>query len=308
MIEMTKQAMTHDEMTIVRRAYAKLIVHAGRASDPRLEAALATLRREDFMFPGPWQLMRFPGGYQETPNDDPIYLYQDTPVALLPAKRLNNGQPSFLTSLISLGRLQEGEHAIHIGTGTGYYTAVISHLAGSSGQVTGIEREPELAARATANLRSYANVRMIAGDGASRALDPADVIYVNAGASRIADTWLDAMKPGGRMVLPLTVSFTTEDGHLATRGSQQSIERADGGRSAAASVRDPYGRAERLLPDRRGGRYRQHQSGGSRQSCRFRCGQRKRAGGGGECRSRRPRRLREPGLCESQYPSRSLSE
>jgi protein-L-isoaspartate(D-aspartate) O-methyltransferase len=214
-----------DDLRIVRRAYAKQIVHAARATDPRLEVALATLRREQFLPPGPWQLMRFPGGYQETPNDDPVYLYQDAPVALVPAKRLNNGQPSFLTFLISLGRLQEGEHAVHIGTGTGYYTAVISHLAGASGRVTGIEREPDLAARAADNLRNHANVRLIAGDGATKVLDFADVIYANAGASRPTDTWLDAMKLGGRMILPLTVSFMTEDGHLATRGAIFLIER-----------------------------------------------------------------------------------
>jgi protein-L-isoaspartate(D-aspartate) O-methyltransferase len=78
-----------DELTIVRRTYAKQIVHAARATDPCLDVVLATLRWEQFLFPGPWQLMRFPGGYQETPNDDPIYLYQDVPVALVPAKRLN---------------------------------------------------------------------------------------------------------------------------------------------------------------------------------------------------------------------------
>ncbi len=218
--------MTSDEeLAIVRRAYAKQIVHAARATDPRIEAALAILRREDFMFPGPWQLMRWPGGYQETPNDDPIYLYQDAPVALVPGKRLNNGQPSFLTFLISLGRLQEGERAVHIGTGTGYYTAVISRLAGASGQVTGIECEPDLAARAAVNLRNHANTYLITGDGTTEVLGLADVIYVNAGASRPTDTWLDAMKPGGRMVLPLTVSFTTEDGHPATRGSIFLIER-----------------------------------------------------------------------------------
>jgi protein-L-isoaspartate(D-aspartate) O-methyltransferase len=61
----------------VRRAYAKQIMHAARATDPRLEAALAELHREDFLPPGPWQLMRFPGGYQSTPDDDPVYLYQD---------------------------------------------------------------------------------------------------------------------------------------------------------------------------------------------------------------------------------------
>jgi hypothetical protein len=71
--------MRENELQVVRRVYAKQIVHAARASDPRLEKVLAELRREDFLSAGPWQLMRVPGGYQITPNDDPIYLYQDVP-------------------------------------------------------------------------------------------------------------------------------------------------------------------------------------------------------------------------------------
>jgi len=208
-----------NELEIVRRVFAKQIVHAARATNPRLEQALAGLRREDFLPPGPWQLVRFPEGYQATPTDDPIYLYQDTPVAILQEKGLNNGQPSFLTFLISIGGLQDGERAVHIGTGTGYYTAVISHLAGSDGRVVGIELEPELASRARNNLARYSNVEVIHGDGAKIPIEPADVIYVNAGASRPADTWLDALKPGGRMVLPLTVNFVTEQGHLMTDGA-----------------------------------------------------------------------------------------
>ena len=45
-----------------------------------------------------------------------------------------------------------GEHVVHIGTGTGYYTAILAHLVGPSGWVTGIEYDCELAARAKANL------------------------------------------------------------------------------------------------------------------------------------------------------------
>ena len=208
-----------NELEIVRRVFARQIVHAARATDLRLEQALAGLRREDFLSAGPWQLVRFPEGYQATPTDDPIYLYQDTPVAILHEKGLNNGQPSFLTFLISIGGLQDGERAVHIGTGTGYYTAVISHLAGQGGRVVGIELEPELASRARDNLARFSNVEMIHGDGAKIPLEPADVIYVNAGASRPADSWLDALKPGGRMVLPLTVNFMTEQGHLMTDGA-----------------------------------------------------------------------------------------
>jgi protein-L-isoaspartate(D-aspartate) O-methyltransferase len=226
---------TENELEIVRRVFAKQIVHAARATDPRLEQALAGLRREDFLPPGPWQLMRFPEGYQATPTDDPIYLYQDTPVAILHEKGLNNGQPSFLTFLISIGGLQDGERAVHIGTGTGYYTAVISHLAGRSGRVVGIELEPELASHARDNLARFSNVEVIRGDGAKIPIEPADVIYVNAGASRPADSWLDALKPGGRMILPLTVNFMTEQGHLMTDGAIFLITRHpdDPGRFAA---------------------------------------------------------------------------
>jgi protein-L-isoaspartate(D-aspartate) O-methyltransferase len=227
-----------DELGIVRRVFAKQIVHAARATDPRLEQALAGLCREDFLPPGPWQLMRFPGGYQATPTDDPIYLYQDTPVAILPEQGLNNGQPSFLTFLISIGELQEGERAVHIGTGTGYYTAVISHLAGRNGRVVGIELEPELASRARENLARFSNVEVIHGDGAKMPLEPADVIYVNAGASRPADSWLDALKPGGRMVLPLTVNFATEQGHSMTDGAIFLITR---------HVNDPHHFAARCM-------------------------------------------------------------
>jgi protein-L-isoaspartate(D-aspartate) O-methyltransferase len=208
-----------NELEIVRRVFAKQIVHAAHATDPRLEQALANLAREDFLPPGPWQLARFPGGYQTTPTDDPVYLYQDTPVAILPEKGLNNGQPSFLAFLISIGGLQDGECAVHIGTGTGYYTAVISHLAGRNGRVVGIELEPELASRARDNLVRFSNIELIHCDGAKLPLAPADVIYVNAGASRPADSWLDALKPGGRMVLPLTVNFMTEQGHSMTHGA-----------------------------------------------------------------------------------------
>jgi protein-L-isoaspartate(D-aspartate) O-methyltransferase len=176
--------------------------------------------------------MRFPGGYQMTPNDDPIYPYQDVPVAIVPEKGLNNGQPSFLTSLISVGELQDGGSAVHIGTGTGYYTAIMANLAGQNGRVVGIEFEPELASRARDNLVRFSNIEVIHGDGSTTPLEPADIIFVNAGASHPAQTWLDALKPGGRMVLPLTVSYTTEQGHSMTRGATFLIRRDMNGYAA----------------------------------------------------------------------------
>jgi protein-L-isoaspartate(D-aspartate) O-methyltransferase len=70
--------------------------------------------------------------------------------------------------------------------------------------VTAIEFDSELAARGAANFAQWPNVRVIQGDGGQVPFDPADVIYVNAGATRPAPLWLDGLKEGGRLILPLT--------------------------------------------------------------------------------------------------------
>jgi protein-L-isoaspartate(D-aspartate) O-methyltransferase len=72
--------------------------------------------------------------------------------------------------------------------------------------VTAIELDPELAARAPVNLSPYPNVRVVHGNGAVVPFDVADVIYVNAGATRPADAWLDGLSEGGRLILPLTAN------------------------------------------------------------------------------------------------------
>lgn len=105
------------ELSAVRRSYAKQIMLASGVVDSRLEAVLAKLPREAFLDSGPWLIMRPPDGYQMTPDDNPVHLYQDVLVGTISNKGLNNGQPSFLTLLISLGRLREGESAVHIGAG-----------------------------------------------------------------------------------------------------------------------------------------------------------------------------------------------
>jgi excisionase family DNA binding protein len=56
--------------------------------------------------------------------------------------------------------------------------------------VTAIEFDAELAARAMVNLAQTAHARELHGDGTRLMFEPADVIYVNAGATRPADALL----------------------------------------------------------------------------------------------------------------------
>ena len=66
--------MDQTELAIVRRAYAKQVMAAAQLSDPRIEAAFAQVRREDFLGPGPWPIIRILGGYVMTPDADPVLL------------------------------------------------------------------------------------------------------------------------------------------------------------------------------------------------------------------------------------------
>jgi protein-L-isoaspartate(D-aspartate) O-methyltransferase len=195
--------MEQAELEIVRRAYSKQVMVPYNTTHPRVEAAFAAVRREAFLGPGPWPILHS-RRYVTTPDDDPVYLYQDLLVGLVPERRLNNGQPSGHAMLIARADPRPGEHAVHIGAGVGYYTAIIAHMVGGDGTVTAVEYDQGLAARLVANFAGQLNVRAVHGDGTKIDFDPADVIYINAGATRPVDLWLDRLKDGGRMILALT--------------------------------------------------------------------------------------------------------
>jgi protein-L-isoaspartate(D-aspartate) O-methyltransferase len=217
------------ELAVIRRAYAKQTLAQVQVDDPRLEAAYATVRREDFLGPGPWVIPRWYGGRVPTPSDDPVYLYVDGVVQIIAERHLNNGQPSGHAKWIDSAAIREGDHVVHVGTGTGYYTAILAHLVGPSGRVTGIEIDAGLAARAKASLAALAHVHVVQGDGATVPFDAADVIYVNAGTTGPAEAWLDGLAEGGRLMLPLTSDkgFMSNDPPVAIerRGAFFRIER-----------------------------------------------------------------------------------
>jgi len=225
--------MEPQELEIVRRAFAKHVMAAAEIDDLRLEAAFAAVPREEFLGPGPWPILRWRiprPGYVVTPNADPVHLYINGVVGILPERNLNNGEPSLHAVLIAGAAPQPGEHIVHIGAGVGYYTAVMAELVGPAGAVTAIEFDPGLAERTAANFSHSPNVRTVEGDGTKVAFDPADVIYVNAGATHPAPSWLNCLKDGGRLILPLTgKGFPHGD---ARHGAVFRIERRGGEFSA----------------------------------------------------------------------------
>jgi protein-L-isoaspartate(D-aspartate) O-methyltransferase len=193
-----------DRLEAHRRFYADLITSsAGAHKNARLIHAFASTARERFVGPGPWKVFAV-GAFVETPTDDPAFLYQDVVVSIAPDRHINNGQPTLhALSLAALG-IKEAETILHVGAGTGYYTAILAKLTGPSGSVVGYEIEKDLAQNAAQNLADFPNVTIQHVSGSQAPLPECDAIYVNAGATSPLDVWLDVLRPGGRLLFPLT--------------------------------------------------------------------------------------------------------
>ncbi|MCW5662184.1 MAG: protein-L-isoaspartate(D-aspartate) O-methyltransferase [Burkholderiaceae bacterium] len=201
-----------------RRAYAQLLVRELGPGHDRLCAAFAATPREDFLGPPPWPLL---GGFTRQWTDDARELYQDVLVGLDVELGINNGQPSLHAHCLAACDPQPGDTALHVGAGTGYYSAILAHLVGAQGRVLAYEIVPHLAERAAHNLAAWPQVRVRATSGAEPPQPACDVIYVSAGATHPVPAWLDAMRIGARLVFPLTADDGGGCMLLVTRRSER---------------------------------------------------------------------------------------
>ena len=192
-----------------RRFFAEEIRVAANIRSPRIVDALATVPRERFLPPGPWQIRGVgdAGGPRVTDDADPRHVYHDVAIALDPARNLYNGQPSLIARWLDDLRLDQGHRVTHIGCGTGYFTAIIAHVVGPSGRVDAMDVDGDLVERARMNLSDRPWVHVRQGNGAHNLTDGVDAIVVHAGATHVLDAWLDALADGGRLLLPLTAEI-----------------------------------------------------------------------------------------------------
>ena len=204
-----------DRLAKRRHAYAAEITRRAGVRDPRIEAAFAAVPREDFAGPPPWRIGSG-GFFGLASSDDPARLYEDVLVAIDAERGINNGQPSLHAQSIDALGVKEGETVVQIGAGAGYYTAMLATLVGPAGRVIAYEIAPDIAARAAANLARYPQVEVRARSGVED-LPQADAIYVSAAASHPVRAWLDALKPGGRLVFPLQAAGSSGAMLLVTR-------------------------------------------------------------------------------------------
>jgi protein-L-isoaspartate(D-aspartate) O-methyltransferase len=205
------------ELDVRRRFFAEEIEAVARLRSPRLVDAFAAVPRERFLPPGPWtivadsdfmsQLGSGPQRYRTTADADPSRVYHNIAVAIDPARDLFNGQPGTLGFWIDALGLAPGARVLHVGAGLGYYTAIMAQCVGSAGQVVAFEVDEALARDAARNLSTAPWVELRHGDGAAPPGGPFDAILVNAGVTHPLESWLDALAPAGRMMLPVTAAM-----------------------------------------------------------------------------------------------------
>jgi protein-L-isoaspartate(D-aspartate) O-methyltransferase len=121
------------------------------------------------------------------------------------ARRLHNGQPGLLALRIDGLDLHPGNRVVHVGCGLGYHTAIMAAV-GPAGAVTAVELDSTLAVQTAQYLSHLPQVTVAAGAGGTHDPGPGGAIIVNAGATHPRPVWLDALRPGGRLLLPLTVA------------------------------------------------------------------------------------------------------
>jgi protein-L-isoaspartate(D-aspartate) O-methyltransferase len=203
---MNEEGTRMRNLAAVRAWYAQELRYAAAVQSPAVVRAFATVPRERFLGPGPWQICTGdgPNKYWSTEDDDPRCVYHNVVIGMLTEKGLNNGQPGFWAYLFDRLDLSPGKRVLHLGCGAGYYSAVLAEIVGSSGTVTGIDLEEPLIARARSALTSWPQARVSQGDAAAFVPAEVDVIVASAGATHPLPQWLDALRPGGQLLLPLT--------------------------------------------------------------------------------------------------------
>lgn len=193
-----------------RRFFAEEVQAVSNLQTAPLVDALAIVRREQFLPPGPW-VIRSEGdlGAQPrwTPDADTRHVYHNVSIGLDPSRELFNGAPGLVASWIDAVGIKPRESILHVGCGMGYYSALMAHCAQAEGSVVAVDIDDALVSEARHRLAYFVQVEVRQGDGLTTPAEMFDVIFVNAGVTHPHKCWLDALKQGGRLVVPITCTM-----------------------------------------------------------------------------------------------------
>jgi len=133
--------------------------------------------------------------------------YDDSALAIGEGQTIS--QPYMVAVMTELLELKGDEKVLEIGTGSGYQSAILSKLAS---EVFTLERIKVLAEKARIHLQAQncTNVHVIVSDGTTGLPEhsPYDGIIVTAAAPHIPQKYIEQLKVGGRLVIPVGSRFS----------------------------------------------------------------------------------------------------
>jgi protein-L-isoaspartate(D-aspartate) O-methyltransferase len=128
--------------------------------------------------------------------------YEDCPLPIGNGQTIS--QPFIVALMTELLALKPGDSVLEIGTGCGYQAAILSAIVR---QVTSIERIPQVAELARANLTTVGikNVDVIVGDGTRGYPQkaPYEGIIITAATPTVPKPLIEQLAEGGRLVAPV---------------------------------------------------------------------------------------------------------
>ena len=176
---------TSREQRAERERLAGAIESGAKVADARILSAFRAVPREAFV---PSELVQF--------------AYEDRALPIGAGQTIS--QPSMIALMLAALEPEPTDHALEIGSGSGYAAALLGRLTAS---VLGLEIVPELAERARQTLArlEVPNVSIETGDGVA-ALDgrgPFDIILVSAAAREAPAELVEQLAVGGRIAIPV---------------------------------------------------------------------------------------------------------
>lgn len=177
----------------LRNALVTDLVQRSVVRSPAVRDAFATVPRHLFL-----------------PNADIATAYADRPVFIrwdAETPISSSTQPTMMAIMIEQLHLEAGNRVLEIGAGTGYNAAIMAHIVGDAGSVVTVDIDQDIVDEAAGNLSQtgYHNVRVVCSDGFEGVATerPYDGIIVTVGAYDVSPNWVDQLKDGGILVVPL---------------------------------------------------------------------------------------------------------
>lgn len=170
--------------------------------EPSDHTGLVTLIAADDVSPRVVEAFRAVDRRLFVPEDARRSAYVDRPIEI--PEHQTTSQPSLIAHMIDAADLLPGDRVLEIGTGFGFQSALLAQLTGS---VVSVERLATISEAAAANLAAagIVGVELVVGDGWQGVPDrgPYEAIIVSAAASHVPDAFVDQLRDGGRLVIPV---------------------------------------------------------------------------------------------------------